>query len=62
MKNMTNSELFEAILIIDDEMDEALAAGNSIQEAEVRGEYDDLMAELSSRNLEAEFEAYVKNL
>ena len=62
MKNMTNEELFEAILMIDEEMDEALANGDKIQEAEVRGEYDDLMAELSRRNLEADFEQYAKNL
>lgn len=58
MKNMTNEELFEAILMIDEELDEALATGDKIAEAETKGEYEDLMAELSRRHLEAEFEAY----
>lgn len=62
MKNMTNEELFEAILMNDDEMNEALATGDKNAEVEARGEFEDLWAELSSRHLEAEFEAYSKNL
>lgn len=62
MKNMTNEELFEAILMNDDEMNEALATGDKIAEAEARGEFEDLWAELSSRHLEADFEQFANNL
>ena len=58
MKNMNNEELFEAILMVDQELDEAITTGNEEEEKKLQQEQHELMTEMFKRGLEVEFEAY----